>query len=434
MFNKLKTHSKVLGKWLEWAAFFIFIAALFLSYHSRAVPELTALYGETPYLNYGWHIFLTRFLITLSLTLTLLSIGFKGYLRLIHWQLIIPLLTYLALVIASISVSSYTFASVQAAVNVFLWCSGFFIAAQLCYLPSRRIWLMSSIYILAFAMAIYGIFQSLGYYPSYLNLYGSIESFYHQSNHYAGFLDIVIPLSLSSALYQKPWQLRVMFWLLTILLFINLVLTDSRASWLAIGCVCLALLTFWIRQRWHGAGKYLVITLTLLGLSVFLVNYSPSLKTHLTNPATILVDGSLQQRLAFWRIGLVAISEQPWLGWGAGSFIEVEAQHRSVLSMLELQPLHDLIITYAHNDYLHIAVETGLLSLAAFLWFWFAVLLIPAPTYKNFNEPTTYGIVAGLTALLLHGFLESNISIIPATAFLAYVLAGFLHIPKEDFD
>ncbi len=434
MLSEVKAYSKVLGQWFEWAAFFILIVALFLAYHSRAIPELTALYDEAPYINYGWHIFLTRFLITLSLTLTLLSVGFKGYLRLPHWQLVISLLIYLAFVIASISVSSYAFASVQAAVNICLWCSGFFIAAQLCYLPIRRTWLISSIYILALAMAIYGILQSLGYYPKYVNLYSSIESFYQQSNHYAGFLDVVIPLSLSSALYQKHWHLRIIFWALTILLLVNLVLTDSRASWLAIGFVCLALFIFWVRSRWRGAGKYFIVTaLILLGISGLLVNYLPSIKAPLTNPSTILTDGSLQQRLTFWRVSLVAISEQPWLGWGAGSFIDTEATHRSALSMLELKPLYDLVITYAHNDYLQIAVETGLLSLAAFLWFWLVVLLTSATGYKNFSEPTTYGIIAGLTALLLHGFLESNISIIPATAFLAYVLAGFLHAPKGDF-
>ena len=66
----------------------------------------------------------------------------------------------------------------------------------------------------------------------------------------------------------------------------------------------------------------------------------------------------MEQRLVIWRVSLAAIVEQPWLGWGAGNFIETIAMHRSTLTMPELEPLFDIIVTYAHSDYLQIAVET----------------------------------------------------------------------------
>ncbi len=431
MYSKLNIYTQRFGNWFEWLAFFTLLAALFFSYHSRIMPENIILYKETPHINYGLRIFLTRSLIISSLTLTLLSVSLKGYLHLPSRQIVVPLLIYLSLVILSISISSYTFGSIQATVNICLWCSGFFIAAHLCSSQKRRLLLIYSIHILALAMSAYGISQALGYYPSYLNLYGSIESFYFQSNHYAGFLEIVIPISLANAFYQKRLYLKIMLWLLTILLLINVVLTDSRGGQLATGCACLGLLIFWANQRWSKVSKYffLILILASIGAGIFLLaNHLPTVKEVLTNfYSKLQLDKSLEQRLVIWRVSLAAIGEQPWLGWGAGNFIETIAMHRSAFTMSELEPLFDIIVTYAHSDYLQIAVETGLLSLAALIYFWFAVLLMPKGN-KDFKGPgITHGILAGLMALLMHGFLEGNISIIPATALLAYVLAGFLH-------
>ncbi len=436
MGSKPRIFFSSLGNWLEWIAFFFLLAAIFFASRSRAAPEIIYLYEKTPYINYGWHIFLTRSLIIFSLVLTLLSISLTGYLRLPSWKITVPLLAYLGLVTISISISLYPFASIQAAVNMCLWCSSFFVAVHLCHLQRRRVTLIYSVYLLALAMSIYGIAQALGYYPSYLDLYGSIESFYYQSNHYAGFLDIIIPLTLTGTLYQKRLGPKILLGVLTLLLLVNLVLTDSRGSWIATGCVCLGLLVFWVNQTWSKVSKYFALILALLSIGVviwLLISYLTNIKTSLMNPYNILLDGSLQQRLTIWRVSLAAISNQPWLGWGAGNFIETIAMHRSTLSMLELKPLFGIIVTYAHNEYLQVAVETGLLSLMAFLYFWLAVLL--KPISKNFSSPEiTYGISAGLITILLHGFVESNITIIPATAILAYTLAGSLHACKVNPD
>ena len=216
---------------------------------------------------------LTRSLITFSLTLTFISVSLKGYLHLPNRQIAIPLLIYLSLVISSIFISSYTFGSIQTALNICLWCSGFFIVVHLCTSQKRRLLLIYSIHTLALAMAAYGISQALGYYPSYLSLRGGIESFYFQSNHYAGFLEVVTPISLASALYQKRPPLKILFWFLTALLLTNLVLTNSRGGQLATGCACLGLLIFWVNQKWSKVSKYflLITILTLVGIGHILL-------------------------------------------------------------------------------------------------------------------------------------------------------------------
>lgn len=74
---------------------------------------------------------------------------------------------------------------------------------------------------------------------------------------------------------------------------------------------------------------------------------------------------SLQVRFEYWLTAWGMIGEQPWLGVGLGGFSEAFPQYKTPLGTETL---------LAHNDYLQLWAELGLLAPIAWLLLWFVVL------------------------------------------------------------
>ena len=73
------------------------------------------------------------------------------------------------------------------------------------------------------------------------------------------------------------------------------------------------------------------------------------------------------ERMAHWQSALSMWTENPWLGVGIGNYEPVYYKYAL--------PNWPLPLGHAHNYYLNIAAETGVLGLAAYLFLWGAALL-----------------------------------------------------------
>jgi len=69
---------------------------------------------------------------------------------------------------------------------------------------------------------------------------------------------------------------------------------------------------------------------------------------------------TLTRRTEIWALLVRPLSEHPWLGHGAGAFWHVAAASRDVARNLHFDPL------LAHNGFLDLALELGVVGLAAF--------------------------------------------------------------------
>jgi hypothetical protein len=75
-----------------------------------------------------------------------------------------------------------------------------------------------------------------------------------------------------------------------------------------------------------------------------------------------------------------------------------------------------------------VGVETGIPSLIAFLVFWMAVLVGPSQR----RDVTATALRLGILAILIHGLVDGNLTVIPSNAFLAYAMAGALHVRIDE--
>ena len=109
--------------------------------------------------------------------------------------------------------------------------------------------------------------------------------------------------------------------------------------------------------------------------------------------------------------------KRPVLGWGLGAFPVVYPEFRTFYT--------NFFVNAAHNDYLQLLVEMGLLGFATMIWLVVVVYRTAIKKLDNWTGDITGAVtlacLLGLTGILVHSALDFNLQI-PANAALFYVL------------
>ena len=135
---------------------------------------------------------------------------------------------------------------------------------------------------------------------------------------------------------------------------------------------------------------------------------------------------SLQERLALPQAALPLVWQRPWFGHGGGTF---------VLAMPAVKPPgFPHYWDHAHNDYVEIAVDTGLVGLGLLLALAVATLWRAWPALADAPQPTDddrlkRGVAVAawmaLSCMALHGLVDFNLQI-PANAMTLVVLVALV--------
>jgi len=241
-------------------------------------------------------------------------------------------------------------------------------------------------------VALHGIYQFLfrvgpeGFvlFGRYMRAYGTFE----QPNPYAGYLGLSLPVAvglLGTLLLPKRDRVSgcwlVWAGLCGALMFAALVMSWSRGGWFGFTAATAAMVLAMILRS--GRTAMLVAALALLlaygvlagGLSLVpssliqrIGDFAPYLGWVDVRGVEITdANFSVLERMAHWQAALGMWTDHPWLGVGIGNY---EAVYPSYAL-----PLWPLPLGHAHNYYLNIAAETGLLGLAVYLFLWGTALL-----------------------------------------------------------
>lgn len=268
---------------------------------------------------------------------------------------------------------------------------------------------------------------------SNLRAFGTFE----QPNPYAGYLGLIIPLAFGTGLgiltpgwaarrrieARSPLPVPFRQWGLCLLAFGSfaamcaaLFFSYSRGAWIGVGAA-LGITTLFVLVRSKRAAvlglALLLAGLVVVGLGQF--NVVPDVISQ--RFATVGdyfgfedVRGvranddnfAIVERRAHWQAALSMFEAAPWLGVGFGNYAVAYPQYSL--------PKWDDPLGHAHNYYLNVLAETGVVGFAAFMFLWGAVLLQSGRGVlraSGWKIGAVAGVLGMLVALSIHNFFDN---------------------------
>ena len=382
-----------------------------------------------------WAIFIMRATVILLLGIWLLKIALQGRFTFRHTSLDIPLLIFLGVtLISTLWVSNYKRISWEY-FSYFATAIGlFFIITNNITKESQIKRIITALILVNFIIGVYGILQFLNIVsltPQAAPL--RISSTYYNSNHYAGYLVMVLPVSIGLFLYTMSIWKTLGLGILVIILGINLALSYSWGEVAFLfSLIVLLSLSLWALEK-----KRVIIKTAIIGMVIVLISLGgmflkgPQLpQDYLSQRFDALLNlsyGSIVGRISTYKYTLKIVFDHPLLGTGPGTFPDVFPRYRPV------QGWH-AFINYAHNDYLQIASEIGIIGLVSFFLIIITLLsqgFSAISSSKGWIKALYIGILSGLFGILLHGIFDGNLTIIPANILHFYLLSAILSAKLE---
>jgi O-antigen ligase len=286
------------------------------------------------------------------------------------------------------------------------------------------IWLIVSI---GTVISGYGILQ-------YFNIIGHswwfpqqfLSSTYVNHNHFAGYLELVMPLAISMLIGAKISHMNFKLILvpMLVIMFFAFILAQSRGAWFSM-TISLFVMALLFLKRGDNRLRNIILLVMIFAIAVTFIMFGKDVVserlTSLTGPEGL--EPSAETRFKIWRGTIDMIIHNPLIGCGIGDFIWVFPRYRP-------EGL-DVTANFAHNDYLQAAAEMGLLAPLILLWMF--VIVSFAVIKKEHMDPIKIGCAAGMLSLCIHGFVDFNFHI-PANMLLFTVYAAIVMSTSRGYE
>lgn len=193
---------------------------------------------------------------------------------------------------------------------------------------------------------------------------------------------------------------------------LSVFLCRSRGGMAALGAELIFITVFLSRIR-HRAKSFAAIGVIAAVLAVLVVWVGSDPVVHR------LTDMKDANRLSIFKDTLHMWWSRPVVGYGAGTFALVYPTYQSFVV--------DSVINHAHNDYLELLSETGLVGLGLVSWFLTLVYRKTTkqlqPRSRSIDSAAMIAVMAGITGLLVHSLVDFNFHI-PSNAALFFVMCA----------
>jgi O-antigen ligase len=313
--------------------------------------------------------------------------------------------------------------------------AAFFAAREMGWFWRRRIWIVVAPVIgVAFLESLLGLGQF--YFARIEGLEtGHVTGTYVNRNHFAGLLEMAFPLAVMAAVAcwrkgasRSERQQSVLPALAAAALtggaaslLMGVVLSLSRMGFIAT-LVAAGLTTFILLLSLGSTGSWWVRAFrvsALVAVPLFILILLPTgdLILRFTDIATGEVSKDI--RMEIGRNTLQLISHYPLTGTGLGTYERGLYRYQTVVPMQT--------VNFAHNDYLQILAEMGIIGAvlagALGLWILFRPLSVLLSAPNSPKWPLAAGLLSALLTLMIHSLVDFNLYI-PANALAFAWLSG----------
>ena len=275
--------------------------------------------------------------------------------------------------------------------------------------------------------ALHGIYQFLFQvgpeefvlFGRFMRAFGTFE----QPNPYAGYLGLTLPLAIGLILaVVVPMGRRVSSrWLVWaggtgLLMAVALAMSWSRGAWLGV-VAGIGVMLVAVAARSGRAAMLGVVLAVLLGYLILAGGLSllpPSIVQRFSDFMPYLgvadvrgvevtdANFAVLERMAHWQSAIAMWTDHPWLGVGVGNYEVAYARYAL--------PLWSSPLGHAHNYYLNVGAETGIVGLIVYLVVWGVALLQSWKVTRratNWGWGAALGVLGVLAHLSVHNFFDN---------------------------
>lgn len=186
----------------------------------------------------------------------------------------------------------------------------------------------------------------------------------------------------------------------------------SRGAWLGFAAGTAVIVLFWPRKLWQGVALFAVAGMLLLGgmqvglvpasITDRLVSFQDDFRLGDVRGVPINdTNYAVVERLAHWQAALNMAQDDLWLGVGFGNYGAVYPEY-----MLLNWPD---ALGHAHNYYLNLLAEIGVIGLGAYLLLWTAVIWQTIALLRRLDgweRGIALGLLGAWTALAVHHLVD----------------------------
>jgi O-antigen ligase len=279
--------------------------------------------------------------------------------------------------------------------------------------------------VFCFAVSLLAIIQHFTsgseiYWLSSLKVEGDPFGPYVNRNHFAGFVELTLPIGLAMMAFRAVKRdLLPLATLLTIIPVSALILSASRAGIIGFG-VEVVVLVLLARSRKVWKGERTTIAAMVALAAVVLVAWVGAGRTVEKFSGLNVHDVSLGRRLSMFRGAAHIFLDHPIKGCGLGTLVDVFPGYENAYD--------GRVVDHAHDDYIEGLAETGLLGGLCGVFFLWALFREGRNNFVaeqgHFSRALHAGAITAVCGILVHSFADFNLQI-PSNALL-FLLQAYL--------
>lgn len=221
----------------------------------------------------------------------------------------------------------------------------------------------------------------------------------YNPNLYSAFLLMIMGGTASMSIWTRHTWHRVGYLTLFAALGLCLILTYSRGAWLSVAALVFFFGLVWDKRLWL---LFLLVPPVLLFYHGGVTDRLLSIFYHSE------ADTSVSMRLDMWYSAIEMIIEHPLLGVGWGAFKFVYPVYNELIQEAGITIFH------AHNMFLNIWAETGILGFVCFFWFFYGNAyygwkLLKMPQIDTFDRAAATMMIAAVVSQTICGFSDYDL-------------------------
>lgn len=330
-----------------------------------------------------------------------------------------PILVLLGVYVIGIFHSHYIYGSIMECTRLFILAAIFYLVINFVREEQDIKKILNIILMSGAAIAVFGILQYMGALnKEWWDNPGFLSATYVNHNHFAGLMELLAPLSIGMILIEKQMAKKVFYVYIFLILAAAFILSMSRGGWISLS-ISMLFMACVISRKGRARFVMLIIGLFLVTFFIFVLN---TVDTGLLfKRVSSYRELDFSGRVEIWKGTLGIIKDNLFSGTGPGTFIYNFQKYRP-------QGLN-MLVNYAHNDYLQVASETGIFGLLAMIFIIFKIIAKGLNTHRiatsSFKVWMPLALVTGVLGMAIHGVGDFNFYI-PANVILFTVFSAII--------